>query len=132
MLYTECWIRPEKCRKAKSAGSSCFGACRHLRMYSRSFLQRKKNFCESDDASLRCFRNVLCVAKDCDRQIRLSPAQRWRRQEWLRHSLGEEAANQCGFGDAIDGENHGPGARRNMMLAHGVNHFHESADHNLL
>src|SRR4051794_16164602 len=46
MLYAKCWIPPEKRRKAKSAGSSCSGACRHLRMYASLFLQRKKNFSE--------------------------------------------------------------------------------------
>src|SRR5438874_8032510 len=46
MLYAECWIAPEKLRKAKSAGSSCCGACRHLRMYARLFLQCKKKFSE--------------------------------------------------------------------------------------
>src|SRR4029077_15799755 len=36
------------------------------------------------------------------------------------------------FGDAADGENHGTGARRDMVLAHGVHHFVESADNDLL
>src|SRR5260370_4228256 len=46
--------------------------------------------------------------------------------------LWEEPADESGFGDAADGEDHGAGARRIVMLAHGVHHFVEGADHDFL
>ena len=44
-----------------------------------------------------------------------------------RNKLWEQAANESGFGDAADGEDHGAGARRNVMLAHGLHHFVKGA-----
>src|SRR5437879_12525858 len=46
--------------------------------------------------------------------------------------LWEEAADQGGFRDAANGEDHGAGARGDVMLAHGVHHLVEGADHDLL
>src|ERR1700730_11161241 len=45
---------------------------------------------------------------------------------------GEEATDERGFGDPADGEDHGAGAGRNVMLAHGVHHFVEGAHHYFL
>jgi len=45
---------------------------------------------------------------------------------------GEQAAHQRGFGDAIYGKNHGAGAWRNVMLAHGFHHFMEAAHDDFL
>src|SRR6266852_2714240 len=44
----------------------------------------------------------------------------------------EQAADEGGFGDAADGEDHGAGAGRDVVLAHGIHHFVESAHDNLL
>src|SRR5215470_6791961 len=50
----------------------------------------------------------------------------------MRAVLWEQSADEGGFGDAADGQDHGAGARRNVVLAHGIQHFVESADHDLL
>src|SRR6266481_3922469 len=44
----------------------------------------------------------------------------------------EEAADEGGFGDAADGEDHGAGAGRDVVLAHGVDHLVEGAHDDLL
>src|SRR6266436_6669941 len=131
MLYAECWSRPEKWRKAKSAGSSCFGACRHLRMYARFFIERKKKLDEETRCSEMRRRAWLSALKNFASQTILERGLRRHRQECLCY-LWEEAAHERRFSHAVDGENHGAGARWNVMLAHGVHHFEESADHNLL
>src|ERR1700730_7962046 len=41
--------------------------------------------------------------------------------------LREQTADEGGFGHTSDGENHGAGARRNVMFAHRFNHFMKSA-----
>src|SRR5215470_16104784 len=46
--------------------------------------------------------------------------------------LREQAADQGGFGDAADSQDHGAGARRNVMFAHGFHHFVEGSGHDLL
>src|ERR1700682_6840387 len=46
--------------------------------------------------------------------------------------LREQAANERGFSHASHAENHRSGARRNVVLTHGIHHFVESAHHNLL
>src|SRR5882762_1348585 len=45
---------------------------------------------------------------------------------------GEEATDEGGFGDAADGEDHGAGAGRDVVLAHGVDHLVEGAHDDLL
>src|SRR5690349_4616074 len=47
-------------------------------------------------------------------------------------SLWEEPADESRFGDTADGESHSGGARRDVVLAHGVEHFVEGADNDSL
>src|SRR6267378_5263535 len=47
-------------------------------------------------------------------------------------NLREEAADEGSLGDAADGEDHGAGARRDVMLAHGVHHFVKGTHDDLL
>src|SRR6267143_6178181 len=47
-------------------------------------------------------------------------------------NLREEAADEGSLGDAADGEDHGAGAGRNVVLAHGVHHFVEGAHDDFL
>src|ERR1700740_3480468 len=44
----------------------------------------------------------------------------------------KQAADEGGFGDTADGENHGTCARGNMVLAHGLQHLVKGAHHDLL
>src|SRR6266478_3602432 len=46
--------------------------------------------------------------------------------------LREESADQRGFRDAADGQDHGSGAWRDVMLAHGVHHLVKGTNHDLL
>ena len=53
--------------------------------------------------------------------------------EWTpNQDLRKKAADEGGFGDAADGEDHGAGARRNVMLTHGVHHLVERPHHDFL
>src|SRR5436190_24262830 len=49
-----------------------------------------------------------------------------------RRKLREESADKRGFRDAADGQDHGTGARRDVMLAHRVHHLVKGTNHDLL
>src|SRR5689334_3295701 len=51
---------------------------------------------------------------------------------WMSRGSREQTADERGFGDAADGQNHGAGAWGYVMLAHGLHHFMEGASHDLL
>src|SRR6266436_8248349 len=74
-----------------------------MRMYARFEFERKKN---------------------------LTKSRLWRFPQPMK-VLRKQSADESGLGDATDGENHGAGARRHVMLAHGVHHFVEGTHHDL-